>query len=308
MSDLGRAVAEYLAARRALGFKLERDGHLLPDFVASLDQAGLTTVTIDAAVAWATRPVGADPSWWGARLAIVRGFACWLAAFDPATQVPPADLLPSRSRRAEPYPYTDDDIAALMQAARAIPAPLKAATYETLIGLLAVTGMRVGEAIRLDRSDLDCGHGVLTIRDTKFGKSREIPLHPSTVEALAAYIRLRERLCPRPATPSLFISTAGTRLIYKNVHHKWLDLVSHAGLEPRSRRCRPRPHDLRHRFAITTLLGWYRDGANVEARLPQLSTYLGHIAPGDTYWYLQAAPELLAFAAQQLEATQGELR
>jgi integrase len=308
MSDLGRAVAEYLATRRALGFKLERDGQLLPDFVASLDQAGLTTVTIDAALAWATRPAGADPSWWGARLAIVRGFARWLAAFDPATQVPPADLLPMRSRRAEPYPYTDDDIAALMRAARAIPAPLKAATYETLIGLLAVTGMRVGEAIRLDRGDLDCDDGVLTVRDTKFGKSREIPLHPSTAEALAAYSRLRDRLCPRPTTPSLFISTAGTRLIYKNVHRKWLDLVSRAGLEPRSRRCRPRPHDLRHRFAVTTLLGWYRAGANVEARLPQLSTYLGHVAPSDTYWYLHAAPELMARAAQQLEAAQGELR
>lgn len=308
MSDLGRAVAEYLATRRALGFKLERDGQLLPDFVAFLDQAGLATVTIDAAVAWATRPAGADPSWWGARLAIVRGFARWLAAFDPATEVPPADLLPMRSRRAEPYPYTDGDIAALMRAARGIPLSLKAATYETLIGLLAVTGMRVGEAIRLDRADLDGEDGVLTIRDTKFGKSREIPLHPSTVEALAAYSGLRDRLCPRPTTPSLFISTAGTRLIYKNVHHKWLDLVSRAGLEPRSRRCRPRPHDLRHRFAVTTQLGWYRDGANVEARLPQLSTYLGHVAPRGTYWYLHAAPELLALAAQQLEATQGELR
>jgi integrase len=308
MSDLGRAVACYLATRRALGFKLERDGQLLPDFVASLDQAGLTTVTIDAALAWATRPAGADPSWWGARLAIVRGFARWLAAFDPATEVPPADLLPMRSRRAEPYPYTDDDIAALMRAARTIPAPLKAATYETLIGLLAVTGVRVGEAIRLDRADLDPEDGVVTIRDTKFGKSREIPLHLSTVEALAAYSRLRDRLCPRPTTPSLFVSTTGTRLIYKNVHHQWLDLVSRAGLEPRSRRCRPRPHDLRHRFVVTTLLGWYHDGANVEARLPQLSTYLGHVAPRDTYWYLQAAPELMALAAQRLEATQGELR
>lgn len=308
MSDLSQAVEDYLATRRALGFKLERDGRLLTDFVASLDQAGQITITIDAALAWATLPVGAEPSWWGTRLSIVRGFARWRAAFDPATEVPPADLLAVQSRRAEPYPYTDDDVASLMRAARAIPLPLKAATYEALIGLLAVTGMRVGEAIGLDRGDLDRDEGVLAVREAKFNKSREVPLHPSTVEALAAYAGLRDRLCPRPTSPSLFISTAGTRLIYKNVHRKWLDLVSIAGLERRSPRCRPRPHDLRHRFAVTTLVGWYRDGANVEARLPQLSTYLGHVAPSGTYWYLHAAPELMARAAQRLEAAESDRR
>jgi integrase len=253
MTELSRAVDNYLVTRRALGFKLEREGRLLPDFVAALEQAGLETVTIDAALAWATRPVGADRSWWGARLAIVRGFARWLAAFDPATEVPPADLLPARSRRAEPYPYSDGDIAALMRAARSIPLLLKAATYETLIGLLAVTGVRIGEAIRLDRADVDWESGVLAIRNTKFGKSREVPLHPSTVEALATYRRRRDRLCPRPTTPSFFISTAGTRLIYKNVHRKWLDLVSSAGLEPRSPRCRPRPHDYADPRVMPTL-------------------------------------------------------
>jgi len=308
MTDLRAAVESYLATRRALGFKLEREGRLLPDFVAALEQAGLAAVTVDAALAWARRPATADRRWWAARLAIVRGFARWWAAFDPATEVPPADLLPRSSRRAEPYPYTDDDIDALMGAAGAIPLPLKAATYQTLIGLLAVTGIRVGEAIRLDRSDIDWQSGVLTVRNTKFGKCRELALHPSTVEALTAYNRLRDTLCPRPTTPSLFISTAGTRLIYTNVHRKWLDLVSRAGLAPRSPRCRPRPHDLRHRFAVTTLLGWYRDGADVEARLPQLSTYLGHVCPGDTYWYLRAAPELLALAAERLEAAQGAPR
>jgi integrase len=217
-------------------------------------------------------------------------------------------VLPVRSRRAQPYPYTDGDIAALMRAARALPLPLMAATYETLIGLLTVTGMRVGEAIGADRADLELDRGVLVVRGAKFGKSREVPLHPSTVEALAAYSRLRDRLCPRPGTPSLFVSTAGTRLIYNNVHHRWLHLVRGAGLEPRSGRCRPRPHDLRHRFAVTTLVGWYRDGADVEARLPQLSTYLGHVAPSDTYWYLHAAPELLGLAARRLEAAQDEAR
>ncbi len=302
MNDLARAVNDYLATRRALGFKLERDGQLLPDFVAWLDQAGLSTVTVDAAVAWASRPTHADLSWWAARLAVVRGFARWLAAFDAANEVPPADLLPAHSVRAEPYPYTDDDVVGLMRAARALRHPLKAATYETLVGLLAVSGMRIGEAIRLDRADVDWDEALLVVRHAKFDKSREIVLHPTTIDALRAYSAVRDRHVPCPATPALFVSTVGTRLIYQNVHAVWLELVNHAGLQPRSPRCRPRPHDLRHRFAVTTLLRWYRTGADVEARLPQLSTYLGHAAPSDTYWYLHAAPELLALAAEQLEA------
>lgn len=305
MTDLHAAVESYLTTRRALGFKLEREGRLLPDFVAGLDRAGLSTVTVDAALAWATRPATADRRWWAVRLAIVRGFARWMSAFDPATEVPPADLFAASSRRAEPYPYSDEDITVLMRAARAIPAPLKVATYQTLIGLLVVTGMRVGEAIGLDRADVDWQAEVLVVRHAKFDKSRELALHPSTVEALRAYTRLADTLMPAPASPSLFISTTGTRLIYKNVHRQWLDLVRQAGLDPLSPRCRPRPHDLRHRFAVTTLLGWYQSDADVEARLPQLSTYLGHVAPSDTYWYLRAAPELLALAAERLETAEG---
>lgn len=308
MSELARAAEDYLDTRRALGFKLTRPGQLLGQFVAFMDQADLTTITIDAALAWATRPVDADPYWWGSRLGVVRAFASWLTAFDPGTQVPPADLLPCRSHRAEPYPYTDRDIAALMTAAATIAHPLRAATYQTLVGLLAVTGMRVGEAINLDRADLDTAGGVLTIRHTKFDKSRELPLHPSTITALAAYARVRDRTCPHPSTPSLLVSTVGTPLIYKNVHQTWLALVAQAGLRPRSPHCRPRIHDLRHRFAITTLLGWYQGGADISARLPQLSTYLGHVDPGSTYWYLHAAPELLALAAQRLETYQGDPR
>lgn len=304
MSELARAVQNYLDTRRALGFKLLSDGQLLPQFVAFMDQAGLTTITTDAAVAWATRPVDVDPFWWGSRLAVVRTFASWLAAFDPDTQVPPAGLLRYRSHRAEPYPYTGADITALMTAAATIGHPLRAATYQTLVGLLSVTGMRVGEAIKLDRTDLDAAGGVLTIRHTKFDKSRELPLHPSTIDALADYGRVRDRACPHPSTPSLLVSIVGTRLIYKNVHHTWLDLVRQAGLRPRSPRCGPRIHDLRHRFAITTLLRWYQGGADIPARLPQLSTYLGHVDPGSTYWYLHGAPELLSLAAQRLETHQ----
>lgn len=301
MSTLGQPVNDYLALRRGLGFKLERSGQLLEDFAAWCEQHGHQSITVDAVLAWATSPAGADPSWWAARLAAVRGFARWWSAFDPATEVPPADLMPQHSQRADPYPYTDRDITTLMSAAGTIRSPLRAATYRTLVGLLAVTGMRVGEAIGLDRDDIDWDQALLVIRDSKFGKSREVVLHPTTLDALADYTTVRRRYCPHPATPAFLVSTTGTRLIYNNVQHQFHLLTQAAGLSAYAPRCRPRLHDLRHRFAITTLLGWYRDGADVAARLPALSTYLGHRAPQDTYWYLTATPQLLALAAGRLE-------
>lgn len=302
MNTLGEAVEEYLKVRRALGFKLEREGKLLADFARHCERDGIESITCDAAVAWATAPTDADRGWWGSRLTTVRGFARWWSAFDPATEVPPGDLFPKRSHRAEPYPYSQSDLTALMEAARRLRSPLRAATYETLIGLLAVTGMRVGEVIGLDRGDVDFDEALLVVRGAKFDKSREVVLHPSTLQALRSYRGIRNRECPRPPSPAFFVSSGGARLIYKNVHFVFHQLVGRVGLQPRSERCRPRIHDLRHRFAVETLLGWYRGGADVEARLPELSTYLGHTNPKDTYWYLRAAPELLALAAERLEA------
>jgi integrase/recombinase XerD len=185
---------------------------------------------------------------------------------------------------------------------------LRAARHQTLIGLLAVTGMRVGEAIRLDDRDVDLRHGVLTVRETKFGKSRELPLHRSTVGALREYLRLRDSYQPTRASDAVLISPAGTRLLYCNVSHTFVQLVERAGLRPRSARCHPTLHGLRHSFAVRTLLGWYRSGVEVQPRLPLLSTYLGHVHPKDTYWYLTAAPELLQLAAGRLEDSQGGRR
>lgn len=307
MSALATALTEYLTIRRRLGFKLDRHDQLLGDFVAYLDEREGTTLTTEIALGWARRPATANPSWWGARLSAVRVFARYLKTIDPATEVPPADLLPARSQRATPYLYSASDIDALMAAARRLPSEHRAVTYTTLIGLLAVTGMRVGEAIRLDLDDVDWAEGALTIRASKFGKSREVVLHPTTVEALRAYSRLRQQLRPRPRTPSLFVSLTGTRLIYQNLHFTFHELVEKAGIEPRSPRCRPRPHDLRHTFAVNTLLAWYRDGLDVPSRMHLLSTYLGHLDPSATYWYLSGSPELLELAGQRLERTLGEL-
>jgi integrase/recombinase XerD len=303
MSALADRLSAYLTLRRSLGFKLERQGRLQADFVAWMDEAGESTITVELALAWATQPVGADPSWWGVRLAAVRTFAAHLQGVDPATEVPPADLLSGGRRRAEPFDYSDADIAGLLAAARSIRSPLRAATYETLIGLLAATGMRVGEALRLDRCDVDLSDGLVRVLSSKFGKSRQIPLHPTVTSALSDYTRVRSKLCPRPVAPNFFVSTAGTRLIYNNVHFTFQGLARMAGIEAHSKRCRPRIHDLRHRFAVHTLLGWHRAGIDVEPMLPVLSTYMGHVDPSSTYWYLQATPELLTGVADRLETS-----
>lgn len=308
MSALSGELGRYLTIRRALGFKLARAELLLADYLRYLDAIGADTITTDNAVAWATLPPNGSSSWWGQRLSVVRAFARHLHAIEPTHVVPPAGLLPARSHRAVPYLYFDADIAALMIAARQLRSPLRAATFETLVGLLAVSGLRIGEALRLDRDDVDLDEGVLHVQQTKFNKSREVPLHASTVAALATYAHHRDKLCPRPRDPAFFVSVAGTRVLYCNFHLGWLDLVRRAGLQPRSATCRPRPHDARHSFAVRTLLGWYRDGLDVEAHMPLLSTYLGHVHPANTYWYLSAAPELLSLVAARLDTAEGARR
>ena len=302
MNRLHERVEQYLAIRRSLGFKLEDHGRLLPQFVTYLDQRGAGTLTVEAALAWAIQPQQVDRFRWRQRLSVVRGFARWLQPLDPATQVPPADLLAYRRTRPIPYLFTEADIDALLAAIMTVLRhPLRVATHRTLFGLLAVTGIREGEAIGLDRDDVDLSAGLLTIRDSKFGKSRQLPLHPSTVAVLRDYAAQRDRLCLRPATSSFFISVQGRRLTGRRVRAVFTRLVDRAGLAPRNGSRPPRVHDLRNGFAVHTLLDWYRDGGDVQARLPLLSAYLGHARPSSTYWYLQAVPELLTLAAQLLE-------
>ena len=297
---LRSSLADYLQVRRALGYKLRDDERFLNQFIDYLDSRGEQRLTSELALAWATMPAGTGPGWWSNRLGAIRGFASYLQTIDATTEVPPRVAAFER-RRATPFLYSDADVANILRAAEGLQFPLGVATYQTLIALLAVTGMRVGEAIAADRDDLDLATGVLVVRHGKFGKSRALPLHRSTVAALGDYLHRRDQLHPAPTARSLFISTVGTRLIYQNVHHKFFRLVREAGLGPRSATCRPRIHDLRHSFAVRTLLDWYQAGVDVQARLPLLSTYMGHVHPSDTYWYLSAAPELLALAGERLE-------
>ncbi|MEO8969621.1 MAG: tyrosine-type recombinase/integrase [Solirubrobacteraceae bacterium] len=312
MTGLENRLAEYLAMRRALGYRLARAEKLLAQFIAWMNERGEPTITAAAALAWATLPPATESNWHAHRLSVVRAFAAHLHALDPVHELVPQDLLPQRPRRAVPYLYSDAEIRALMSASSVIPTPHRAATMRALIGLLAVTGMRIGEAIRLDRCDVDHQRDLITVVESKFGKSRQLAVHETTTAALRAYARRGDRPIPIEPTDAVFTSAVGTRLAYCNVHLAFKRIVAHAGLTARSTACRPRPHDLRHTFAVNTLLDAYRDdvgdGEQIQARIALLCTYLGHVNPGSTYWYLQAAPDLLALAAERLEVAEGGAR
>jgi integrase/recombinase XerD len=298
MTGLRQAVEDYLRLRRSLGHQMNEAAYLLADFAAFLDGRGEQTVTIAAALDWVNdrEPeviTTASPR----RITAVRGFARYLSGIDPATEVPPLGLVPYRRRRGQIFLYSDADVTAIMAAAReTIRQPLRAATYYTLVGLLAAAGLRIGEAIKLDRGDIDWAEGVLHIRETKFGKSRLVPLHDSAMTALREYDTLRGRLIPKPEDPSFFVSLTTRRLIYAVVCPTFRALVNAAGVGPDAPHP-PRIHELRHSFAVRTLLNWYRAGDNIQAKIPSLSTYMGHREPACTYHYLSAAPELLALAA-----------
>lgn len=306
MTAMGQALADYLHLRRNLGFSLAREEKLLGQFITWLEDHGAAAITTSNALEWVTLPADASPGWLKFRMQAVRGFAAWLALTDPAVQVPPAGLLPGGPRRAVPYLYSPADIAALLAQARLLKTPLRQQAIQTLIGLMAVTGMRGGEVVALDDEDFDPGRGVLLVRHAKLGRHRLLPLHPTTVTALQDYRQLRDQHFPVPRSQALLVSSAGTRLLYYNVGQTFARLARQAGLASRSGNCRPRPHDLRHSFAVATLLDWCRNGDNVAARMPLLSAYLGHAAPAHTYWYLHASPELLAEAARRLAAWTGE--
>lgn len=297
MNALSSHVEGYLRLRRALGFKLERAGQLLPQLVAYLEAAGAGTVTSDLAIAWARLP-DATPNHWAQRLAIARGFARYLQTMDPATEVPPPGVFPARRHRPSPYLFRQRDICRILQAARALRPPLRAATHETIFGLIAASGMRIGEAIGLARDDVDLDTGVITIRQAKFDRSRLVPLHPTVTAALGRYAAERDRLCPRPRSAAFFLSGAGTRLDRSGVGATFRKIT--AGLGIRTAAVRPRVHDLRHSFAVQTLIRWQRAGMSIDERIGTLSTYLGHVAPADTYWYLSASPELMSLAAGRL--------
>lgn len=303
MTPLKQSAADYLALRRALGFKLRATEDALIEFTDFLDQRGATTIMAAAAVEWAMSKPSTRPGFSADRLRRIRGFTRHHLLSDPATEVTPTNLLPSHRHRRQPYLYSDDEIARLMTCALKLPpvASLRGATYHCLLGLLSVSGIRLGEAIRLEVGDVDLDQGLLTIRQTKFGKSRLVPIVDSTRSALAEYRAQRDRFAKRLAPPQFFVSGRQTALDPGHIHRTFYQLLDQAQVHARAGVPRPRLHDLRHRFAIQALLRWYRSGQDVERQLPTLSSFLGHVRIEHTYWYLSACPELMGHALARFE-------
>jgi site-specific recombinase XerD len=306
MSILNDNLKRYIAFRRALGAKLQEPAQTLGYFVKFLEQEGAEFITLERALRWAMIPKLVQRATWARRLGMVRQFACWLSAIDPRTEVPPRRMLAARRRRNKPHIFSQQEIGQLMEQAGRIQSPtgLRALTYATLIGLLSCTGLRPGEALALDRADVDIQNGILSIHDTKFGKSRFVPFNQSTTLALARYARRRDKLCSKPATDAFLVSERGRRLGACTARRTFAKLSATTGLRvptgsQRSGRG-PRLQDFRHSFATRRLIDWYRSGLDVGRELPKLTAYLGHANISSTYWYLEAVPELLQLAADHI--------
>lgn len=296
---------EYLTLRRQLGYALATPGQALLAFARYADSIRHRgPVTIDLAVRWAKLPQKAKPYWWARRLQIVRGFAQHRSLFEPGTEIPPADLLGPYFRRSTPHIYSNAEICALLRAAKDLgPAGgLRCHSYVTLFGLLISSGLRISEALHLQRDEVDLRSGVLTVARSKFRKSRLVPLHPSTTHALAKYAERRNRYHPEATARTFFINERGAPMGYSGVIGTFTDLRCQLGWTKNREGRRPRLHDMRHTMAVRTLLRWCQQGADVDQKMLALCTYLGHVEVTDTYWYLTAVPELMALTAARFQA------
>jgi integrase len=301
MTVLRSALQRYVKMRQGLGYKFQRQAQRLDDFVSFMEKRKAVTITTKLAVTWATLPPDRNASW-VLRLSAVRGFARHVASLNPKTEVPPPGIFPPL-RRAKPYVYSEAEINALLAAALALPPAegLRRWTYHCFFGLIAVTGLRLSEAVGLQRDDVDLEAGVLTVRQSKFGKSRLVPLHPTACAALRSYSERRDAHLGSRCGRHFFAGESGGRLWQPHIRRVFRQLSREIGLRRPGDRTGPRIHDFRHRFAIRTLVGWYRKGTDVEKKLPALSTYLGHTWVRDTYWYLSACPALMQEAARRLD-------
>lgn len=301
MTPWRQALRDYLTMRRGLRYKFVHQAHRLTSFITFMEQRNAAVITTELALEWATQPRGRHASW-AIRLSDVRGFARHLHSLQPGTEIPPTGIIPYRGR-TRPYLYTEAEIQRLLAAALALPPMhgLRRWTYHCLFGLLAVSGLRLNEALTLRREDVNPETGLLIIRNTKFGKSRWVPLHPTTQDVLVDYARRRDLHLGAPRSPYFLVAERGGRLLPQYVYPVFWRLSRQIGLRGALDHSGPRLHDLRHSIAVATLLGWYRSGQSVDALIPILSTYLGHSCVRDTYWYLSACPELMDLAAQRLE-------
>lgn len=304
MISLRQCLDDYLALRRSLGYKLRKEGVRLPKFLSFLESRNADHISTALVIDWAVQGLRTSQS---ARMTMVRAFARYMVAFDARTEVPPDTLFPKTHIRPRPYIYSEDEIQRLMRAAFEYKHDRPHGTYYCLVGLLAVSGLRSGEALELRIEDIDLANQFLTVRGAKFGKSRLVPIHSSTVKQLRAYMRRRDALGAAELSPYLFVNGDGGRLCRRRAYYVFADLLASAGIRRQPSGRNPRLHDFRHRFAVQTLIDWYRTGQNVEQRLPMLSTFLGHVSVEDTYWHLTEYPELMNMAVEKLNCRWGKM-
>lgn len=302
MKSLKMEADDYIKLRRTLGFKLTNTHYFLKDFTSFMECERAPYITTELALRWAKQPQHTLPAWWSKRLSAIRSFARYMKTMDPRHEVPPNGILPQQYQRRTPYIYRNEEVLALLQACEWLPRRngLLRYTYYTVFGLLAVTGMRISEITALQRKDVDLTQGILTIRDSKFQKSRAIPVHESTVHVLRVYAHLRDQIFPNCKLSNFFLTDIGTGLSHLVIRHAFIQLSRKIGLRKPTDSDGPRVHDLRHRFAVNTIIRWYQQGVNVDHHILILSTYLGHTKPSDTYWYLSAVPELIGLTATRL--------
>lgn len=314
MTTLSKSLDDYLKLRRALGFKLESPEFILRGLVDLAEREGAKYVTTELALRWARRPANGAPHTWAHRMTSIRLFAAWCKTRDPRTEVPDSGLLSASVTRQQPFIFSQQQIAAIVREAAKLECKrgLRSSTFSTMFGLLSVAGLRISEAVALDRSDVDLQTGLLTIRDTKFSKTRLVPVSESTTVALRRYARLRDRALSAVMSPAFFVSERRLRVTHWAARYNFAKVSRTVGLREPAGGYRhghgPRVHDLRHCFAVRTMLDWYRAGVDVERELPKLSAYLGHAHVNDSYWYIEAVPELLQLATERLTRRRGGRR
>lgn len=301
-------LADYLSLRRSMGFKLITDGNALNTFVMFLEKNNFDYITNEISLCWAKMSKSKRPYQWGRRLCFIRGFTRYLSIFDSRTEIPPVDLLPATKKRLTPYLFSEHTVEALLVAAkgRLRMHPFSSHTLYCLLGLMSVTGLRISEALNLAVNDVDFKTNILTVHNSKFGKSRLIPLDQSTINALSDYLKARHDVLAGSSIDYYFISKKMSQVSYDWVRYHFRQLITSIGINNVPGNPRPRIHDLRHYFAISTISNWYENGQDVNSKLPILSAYLGHVETRDTYWYISACPRLMNAATKRLEESWGK--
>ncbi len=303
MIKLKTAVDKYIQLRQSLGYKLRCEKYILYDFVRYMKKEKTDVITIDHAITWAKSRKNAKKARWSCRLSAVRCFSKYYKIIKSESQIIPDKILSFKYERKAPYIYTDKDVINILNACNSLypKNPIGKYTYKTLLGLISVTGMRISEAIALQEDDINFKDKYITVNKSKFNKSRIIPVSDSVIKELKKYQKKRDNYLPEIKKSSFFISVKGGRPYYSTVQKDFRKIIDSAGLNPKVGGRRQRIHDFRHTLAVRVLLMWYRNGDNVSQKMPILSTYLGHVEPRDTYWYLSAVPELMKLTSQKLE-------